>query len=243
MVSQHFARPVLAGLLGLAVAGGTAGLAVAVQGPTSAAGTTPSSAFAVSASGADPTSPVAAVSSAGAISHASVGSFRASAGTFTASGLSASAGAGTATASVADLVVGGQDLGSFHADCAQGVVTVHHAGSEGTGRVHVSPGGGGSGSGVAAVVTIRAIGVTDHAAETITVASVACQKVQSPPPSTGTTPPTSTGTRPPGRTPTTHPTVRHSPTSQANRPVGSTRPPLVPAPAPTPHPGQIAVTG
>lgn len=233
--SNNFARPLLAGVLGLAVAGGTAGLVVAFTVPASAASGA-NSAYALSASGPDPVGPQASVSSSGAVQTNNVGSFRSNAGTFSASGLTASAGAGTAKASVADLVVAGQDLGSFSAECERGVVTVHHSGSSGTGRVHVTPGGG-QGSGVAATVTLSGIG----GGESITVGSVTCTD-EAPPTSTTTPPPpppTSGTVAPPPPTSDTH----APPPSQGggNGGGGSQTPP--PAAPPSPHKGDIAVTG
>jgi hypothetical protein len=246
MMPNHPMQRASAGVLGIvALAAGTAALVATLSGPASAAGDT-SSAYALFASGNDNTGELAAISSSGATQSASLGSYRSQSGTFTSTGMTSTARVGAASATVADLVVAGVDLGSFSATCHQGDVTTHHssASTDPARKIHVSYGGDGFGSGTAATVTLSGTG---GAAETITVAHVACAQAVTPPPTSQ--PPTTNPVSHPPTTRTAAPppsTGGHSPARITTPNGGNGEQPgtiPAPAPAPTPSPGRIAVTG
>jgi len=226
-------RATLAALAtGAALAASVTGLVVLTDAEAAA---TASSAYGIAASGVDDVGRQPSVSSDGAVKTASAGSVSGSAGTFTASGLTVKAGAGVAEASVSSLTVGGRSIGSVTAKCADGKTTVTHSGSAvNEANLHVSFGGGGGSSATGATITI--IGADGEAAETITVAGVSC--TAGAPPAT-TAPPTSTTTRPeqPAGAPTSGNPTGH-PASTPGTPPTTTR-----APAPTPVPGHLSVTG
>jgi hypothetical protein len=215
------------------LAASAVGLALVTGAPANAASTT-STAYGVSATGADPVAATPSVSSSAAVKSAS-GSAASGAGTFTASGMTVTAGAGVATATVGSLTVAGHTIATdIFAKCSDGKTkygyTPPKSGAVSASNLKVSFGGG-----AGAVVTI----VDGHgkSIETITAAVVACGQ-GTPPPTT--VPPTSQPTGQPTGRPTSQPTTGRKP-GKTRTPVR--RIPVGVAPAPTPEPGHHAVTG
>jgi hypothetical protein len=223
--------------LGATVAGGLTAALLLAGDPASAAGET-STAFGVSATGADPVSARPSVSSDDAIKTAS-GSAAGGAGTFSASGITVKAGAGVAEATVASIKVGGVSLGPIGAKCSNGVTTYSGGGSaKPAANLSVSYGAG-------AGATIKVLGAGGKAVETITVAVAKCGKGGSTPPTgqpTGT--PTGQPTGEPTGKPTGHPTGKPT-ASKPGKPTStrSSSKPEQPAPKPKQVGGHPIVTG
>lgn len=222
---------------GAGIVAAVAGLLTLTSTQPAASAQTANTAYGIAATGVDDVTAQPSVSSSGEITSRSAGSVSGQAGTFTASGLTVRAGAGLAEATVTSLTVGGRQIGSINAKCANGVSTVTHSGSPiSEPNLTVTYGSSGSSKAVGAKVTI--IGADGEPAETITVAVVTCG-TSTPEPTPTSTPPNPTTSQP-----TPNPTGAPSPnpTTRTTAPKQPANPP-VPAPAPTPLPGHHPVTG
>jgi hypothetical protein len=211
------------------------GLGLGLGAPSTAAAqqAEASSAFGVSATGADPVGASPAVSSAGEVKAGSAGSVAGKAGTFTATGLSVKAGAGLAEASVANVVVAGQSIGPVSARCSDGVARSltkpdQKLGEKGTVKFGDVSGNKATG----AVITING---ASGPVQTITVAQVSCGKAAVPPTSNPAT------TNPPSTQPSQPPATSSKPIAP---PTNTQQPkPERPAPQPESRPGNAVVTG
>ncbi|WP_158886285.1 hypothetical protein [Amycolatopsis anabasis] len=221
-----------------------AGLAATITGTGIARADTASTAYGISASGADPLGAQPSVSSAGAVRTSELGSVRSKAGFVVASSLRVSAGAGTASASVGNVTVAGKSIGAVSTTCTNGKAAAGRTGTvKLTDYLTVTYGAVRGGNATGATITLTGAG--NMGAETVQVAVVSCGTGTPPnnPPGPGNPP--QPGQPAPGKPAPGKPAPGHPAGGKpaTNPPNGKPGVDIPPAPKPERKPGHPAVTG